>query len=112
MSTGFDEAPVLVALYVGGDDGETQRLAEALTNQLSSSGRYRLALAEEQAEVAVTITDHVRPIVIRGVDYISYHITFARPGAGELGQSAGRCPARRMEACASRIFRDFRRVLP
>lgn len=111
MSTGFDEGPVGVALYVGGDDGATQRLAEALTNQLNSSGRYRLALAEERTATRLTITNHVQWYPVRGVDFIGYDVAFGRPDGRELGRSVGRCQAQRMEVCALRIVHDLDRAL-
>jgi RNA-binding protein YhbY len=111
MSAPGGQKPVVIGLYVVGDDGATQGLAETLRQQLTSSGRYRLGLAEDRGATRLTITNHVRSIVARGVDYIGYRVAFARPDGSELGRSTGRCPIQRMEVCASRIVLDLNRTL-
>lgn len=111
MSAPRGQEPVVIGLYIVGDDGATQRLAETLRQQLGSSGRYRLGLAEDRAATRLTITNHVSSMVVRGTDYIGYRVTFARPDESELGRSVGRCPFRRMEVCASAIVLDLDRTL-
>lgn len=107
MSVQGGADPIGVALSVGGDDGETQRLAEALRNHLHASERFRVTLAQESPDATVTIADHVQWYPVRGVDFIEYHVVFGRPGDAQIGESIGRCPSRRMQVCASRIVSDF-----
>ena len=107
LSTPQGGETIAVAFSVVGDDGATQRLAEALRNQLRRSGRYRLTFAEERADATLEITNHVQWYPVRGVDFIEYHVVFGRVSGERLGESNGRCPAERMELCASRIVSDF-----
>ena len=111
VSAPATDTPIPVDFWRVGDDGLTQRFAEALQQRLRASGRYRLITAGEHAEIVITITDHARPVTFGGVDYFRYDVTFGRDADTIFGRSAGRCMRRQMSDCARRIVAELERAL-
>jgi hypothetical protein len=103
-------APVPVILLVGGDDGLTLRLAEAIRREVQASSRYRLAPASQVAGIVVRIDENVTALRSGGTSHFRYSITFERGGV-VVGNSAGGCPELHMRRCSRRVLIGLERSL-
>lgn len=102
-STAASQPPIVVALYLLSDDGQTQHLVVALEHRIRSSPRYRLALAEDRPDVIVTVHNSASTVGYRGAHRMAYEVVFNAPGNAQSAPLTGRCAATRPDECASSI---------
>lgn len=96
--------PISVAVFTGGDDGLTQRLADAVRSEFAASPHFRSAASPTAAALRVTIPTHVRWERGAGGLQVSYEVQLAWSGR-ERG-SAGTCMERDLVICARQIVRE------
>jgi hypothetical protein len=111
VSTAASRPPLVVALHLLSDDGQTQHLVVTLEQRIRSSPHYRLALAEDRPDVIVTIHNSASTMGYRGANRMAYEVVFNTPGNAEARRRSGRCPAGRPIECASKIVAAVERVL-
>ena len=104
---------VRVLVLSNGDDGLTQRLAEALRHGLQNLPRYSTVPTGEPSDLVISIERNVRPSFVSDLMYANYDVRFyeANDHRVTIGTSAGGCLANRVEDCAGTILRDFRQAL-
>lgn len=104
LSASLETTPV--AVHTGGDDGLTQRLAEAVREEFRRTPGYRLD--HTSTRMTVTIPTHVDWRRILGRTRVSYVADF-RSGDRE-SHMRGSCWEGRLSACARSIVRQADRL--
>jgi len=94
-------------LWVSGDDGLTQRFADAIRHAVSKSGDLILAAAGE-GQLIMTIPTHVR--WQNAGDKVRFQrvVVFADRSAKQIGISTGDCWDGALDECASAVVSDAR----
>jgi len=95
-----DTTPVEV--WTGGDDGLTQRLADAVRDEFKQSSLFALAPASTPGSLRVTIPTHVGWEQVGGRTRVMYQLRLDR-GDRNLGESSGVCWEDELRTCARQI---------
>lgn len=98
-------ARVPVALWVGGDDGLTQRLADALRTEFGKSRKFALSDADTRKSLRVTIPENVGWREINGRTQVNYEVRLAR-GVQSFRGRRGVCWETELAVCAKEIVRN------
>ena len=93
---------VPVEVGAGGDDGLTQRLADAVRTGFEHSAHFRLSASGTLNALKVTIPTHVGWDEINGRTRVSYQLRLDR-GGRHLGNSSGTCWENELAACAAQM---------
>ena len=96
---------VPVEVWTGGDDGLTQRLAEAVRNEFRQSSRFALVSGPAPESLRVTIPTHVGWEQRGGRLRVSYELRLSRDGRN-LGERSGACWENDLRTCARLIVAD------
>ena len=100
LAVSHDAVPVAVS--TGGDDGLTQRLADAVRSGFEHSARFKLSPAGTPNVLKATIPTHVGWKEINGRTRVSYQLRLER-GDRHLGDSSGVCWENDLGACAAQM---------
>ena len=106
------EAPMLVLLRTGGDDGLTQSLAVAVEKALISSPDFVVPIEgkgvteETVGTLVVTIPTHVYPRHRRGRTRIVYTVEFGTKDKLIVLRTQGCCWKSSVKKCAKEILQD------
>lgn len=95
---------VPVELWVSGDDGLTQRLADAVRSELTSSGAFALSPAGMRNSLKLTIPHNAGWRQINGRTQVSYDVRLERGGRGFKGRR-GHCWESELVVCAKQVVR-------
>ena len=97
LATGVSE------VWTGGDDGLTQRLADAV--------RSRLEVSPPKTPVIILIPTHVgwNDIRGRGRMWVTYRVEYRR-GEAVIGRGTGSCWEDQLDRCAAEIVRRAKRL--
>jgi hypothetical protein len=95
----------LVEVWVGGDDGLTQRLRDATEHAFQSSPRFVLSSGKKIGTLIVTIPTHVRWKQFGTRTQVSYSVEFASTDQQNLGTGKGSCWDDDFATCAAHIVR-------
>ena len=101
-----EAAPVkatLVEVWVGGDDGLTQRLRDAVEHAFQSSPRFVLSSGKKTGTLVVTIPTNVRWKQSGRRTQVFYNVDFASTERKNLGASKGSCWDDEFATCAAHI---------
>ena len=93
-----------VALWVGGDDGLTQRLADALRSEFAKSRVFTLLQTSTRHSLRVTIPENVGWREINGRTQVNYEVRLARGVQGSRSHR-GQCWENELAVCAKQIVR-------
>lgn len=109
-SLGSELAPY--ELWMGGDDGLTQRLAAAVRKEFDLSGLFTaIRLSEQPNGLKVTIPTHAGWKEVRGEQRITYKLRIERAGR-LLARTRGSCWERELAVCARQIVQTAARAEP
>ena len=95
--------PIPVQIVTGGDDGFTQRLADAARGKFEKSAAFTLAPASATNALIVTIPTHVEWQEVGRKTRISYKLRLERAGR-VLEESGGACWENELHVCAESIL--------
>lgn len=93
----------LVEVWVGGDDGLTQRLRDAVEHAFQSSPRFILSSGKKAGTLVVTIPTNVRWKQCGKRTQVFYTVEFASTDQQNLGTSKGSCWDDDFATCAAHI---------
>lgn len=96
---------VPVQIVTGGDDGLTQRLADAVREEFRHSAQFTLAMSPTPDSLIVTIPSHVRWEKVGDRTRVTYALTL-QTGARRLGASGGVCWEDDLRTCARSIVAE------
>jgi hypothetical protein len=92
-------------LWTGGDDGLTQRLADAVREEFRQSGRFALVEAGGDAgALRVGIPTHVAWQVVEGRTRLTYRLELER-GGRRVAATGGSCWEDELDRCARMLVR-------
>lgn len=94
--------PIPVEIFTGGDDGYTQRLADAVRGMFEKSSAFTLAPNSATNALIVTIPTHVAWKDVGSKTRISYRLRLERAGR-LLEESDGTCWEKELHVCAESI---------
>lgn len=100
-------APILAELRVGGDDGLTQRFADAIRRAIEFSEDFALPRAH-QGQLIMTIPTHLSWQEDQGKLNFEYLVLFTDRDSRNLGTSTGTCGESDMETCSASVVSDAR----
>ena len=95
----------LVEVWVGGDDGLTQRLRDATEHAFQSSPRFILSSGKKTGTLVVTIPTNVRWKQFGKRTQVFYNVKFASTDQQNLGTGKGSCWDDEFATCAAHIVR-------
>jgi hypothetical protein len=101
----FDQ-PTLVEVWKGGDDGLTNRLADALEIAFRASPNFKLSFGKNEGTLVVTIPTNLEWKQIAGRTKALFAIEFSSTDGRPLGRSQGSCWDNELQKCASQVVRD------
>jgi hypothetical protein len=104
------DSRVPVEVASGGDDGLTQRLADAVRSEFAQSARFALAPASTPNVLTVTIPTHVGWEEVSGRNRVTYEVRLDRAGQ-KLAESRGVCWEHDLRGCAQDIVAATARAL-
>ena len=96
--------PTSVEIFTGGDDGLTQRLAEAIRSEFKQSGRFTLGVPSSADTLRVTIPTHVGWQDVGGGTRVTYQLRLDR-GGRKLVESGGTCWEKELHVCARTVVK-------
>ena len=102
-SVARSNAAVPVEVFTGGDDGLTQRLADAIRSEFGRSARFTLALAPTSDLLRVTIPTNVGWKGVRGKTRVTYQLRLERAGR-TVAESGGVCSEQDLRVCAKKVL--------
>jgi hypothetical protein len=102
--------PVPVEVISGGDDGLTQRLADAIRSEFRQSARFTLPLPAGPDALRVTIPTHVGWEKVGGSTRVTYRLRLER-GGHKLAESGGFCPEENLRFCARTVVAAAERAI-
>jgi hypothetical protein len=94
--------PVAVEVWTVGDDGLTQRLADAVRREFDYSARFKLAASGTPGALMVTIPTHVGGKGINGKTRVRYRVQFERDRRS-MAVGGGACWDADLTVCAMQI---------
>ena len=100
---------VPVEVVTGGDDGLTQRLADAIRIELESSAAFTLAPASASNPLIVTIPTHVGWEDVGSRTQVMYELRLDR-GGKNLSNTGGKCWEHELRVCALSVVEAARRA--
>lgn len=103
-----DAVPVQV--WIGGDDGLTQRLAEAVRIRFTHTAHFRLSPSVTPDTLTVTIPTHVSWKKIGRRTQVRYQLRLERDDR-HLGESSGVCWETDLDACAAQVVETALRTV-
>jgi len=95
-----------VEVWVGGDDGLTQRLRDAIEHAFQSSPRFVLSSGKKSGALVVTIPASVRWKQFGKRTQVFYRVEFATTDQQKRGASKGSCWDDESATCAAHIVGD------
>jgi hypothetical protein len=99
------EAKTPVEVWTGGDDGLTQRLADAIEAKLQTSSRFALTSAGTVPNaLKIIIPTHVGWREVAGKTRVSYQLGLERDGR-RISARGGECWETELELCAQQVVR-------
>ena len=104
------ESGVPTELWVGGDDGLTQRFAVTLRGAIDESSDFTSNSPENSDRLLLTIPTHLYSRPAQGRTNFQYIVIFTDRNSYYLGISVGSCWEDSMERCALRVLSDARRA--
>jgi len=96
----------LVEVWKGGDDGLTNRLADALKDAFKSSSDFQLSNGKKTGTLVVTIPSNVEWRQVGKRTKVLYTVDFASIENHPLGTSKGSCWDDVLTKCADKIVKD------
>ena len=96
----------LVEVWKGGDDGLTNRLADALKDAFKSSSGFELSTGKKPGTLVVTIPSNVEWKQVGKRTKVLYTVDFASIENQPLGTSKGTCWDDVLTKCADKIVKD------
>jgi len=103
--------PVTFDIRTGGDDGLTQRFADALDATFRGSGLFVLGSDGRPIDLVVTVPASLKWRRIGRRERVTYVAEFSGRGNQTLGESKGSCWDSDLPRCASQVLRDANVVL-
>jgi hypothetical protein len=102
--------PRLVELWVSGDDGLTQRLADALDKELKTSSDFSMSSGKKPGTLVITIPTHVQWKDIGKRTQVFYTVEFSSISDQIIGASTGSCWDGEFKKCADQIMLDTKKA--
>jgi hypothetical protein len=99
------EGSVPVEIFTRGDDGLTQRLADAVRDEFRQSAQFTLAMSPTPDSLIVTIPSHVRWEEVGVRTRVTYALRL-ETAARKLGESSGVCWEDDLRTCAQNIVAE------
>lgn len=101
-----------VELWTGGDDGLTQRFADAIRHALNSSPVFFSSSGKKPGSLIVFIPTHVASVKKAGRITIQYTVLFSSVADRELGSSKGTCQSSdaALTKCAVQVVKEAEMV--
>jgi hypothetical protein len=96
----------LVELWVGGDDGLTSQLGDAVERVLRSSPDFIMSSGHKLGTLIVTIPTHVQFEHIGERSKVFFTVNFSSIHNENLGSSKGTCMDNELVKCANQIIKD------
>jgi hypothetical protein len=110
-ATAAAQSPVPVEIRRGGDDGLTQRFADALETGIGRSGTFTMASGVSHPPFLVlNIPSHLEWTRVGDRVRARFQVEFRRGDSSLLGSSSGDCRETQLEICAARVLNDARRI--
>ena len=91
-----------VEVWTGGDDGLTQRLADAVRNEFRQSALFTLAPASTQNALRVSLPTHVGWNEVGGRTRVTYRVMF-ETAKRRMGERSGACWDDELRECARMV---------
>jgi len=98
-------AAIPVEVWTGGDDGLTQRLADAVRDEFSQSARFVLAPASTPNAFRVSIPTHAGRSEVSGRTRVTYDILF-ETAEHRLDERSGSCWDDDLRECARMVVKQ------
>lgn len=102
-----DNRPVEV--WIGGDDGYTQRLRNLLEDMFSRSPNVQMSNGKKPGTLLVTIPNHVAWKRMEKRTLIMYDVEFSIVGRKGVNKKSGSCWGDNMKICANAILQEATR---
>ena len=99
---------VATELWVGGDDGLTQKFAETLRTAIEESTDFGTSVSTDSDALLLTIPTHLYSRPAQGRTNFQYVVIFTDRQSKYLGVSVGSCWEDSMERCALSVLSDAR----
>ncbi|HVQ06843.1 MAG TPA: hypothetical protein VMS43_00260 [Allosphingosinicella sp.] len=110
-ATAAPQSPIPVEIRRGGDDGLTQRFADALETGIRRSGTFTMVSGVSQPDFLVfNIPSHLEWTRVGDRVRARFQVELRRGDSSLLGLSSGDCWETQLEICAARVLNDARRV--
>jgi hypothetical protein len=94
---------VPVEVLTGGDDGLTQRLADAICSEFERSAHFTLIPAAGSETLRITIPTHVDWEQVSGRTRVTFRLKLER-GGRNLRANGGRCWEEDLRECAHQVL--------
>lgn len=101
---------VPVQVLTRGDDGLTQRLADALRAEFARSAPFISATSSTSNPLLVTIPTHVGWEEVGGRTRVTYQVRLERMGS-KLAESSGKCWEHNLSVCAHNVVSTATRAV-
>jgi hypothetical protein len=96
----------LVEVWKGGDDGLTNKLADALKDAFKSSSDFQLSTGKKPGTLVATIPSNVEWKQVGKRTKVLYKVNFASVDNRPVGASEGSCWDDALAKCANKIVKD------
>jgi hypothetical protein len=94
-----------VEVWTGGDDGLTQRVADAVRDEFKQSPLFTLTQASMPNSLRVTIPTHVGWKEVGSRSRVTYRVVF-ETGPRRIGERSGICWEDELAACARMVVKQ------